>query len=96
MPKFFFHMEDHAVMHDHEGIECEDGEAARGEAVRRFSGLIASRPQDVWDGMRWRMVIAEESGRILWTLELHAEKGVNVVPWSKQAGWTKPLKALNE
>ena len=85
MPRYFFHTEDHVLIYDQEGCDCADDQAARAEAVRRFASTIASRPEDVWDGARWRMIIADETGRVLWSLELHADKGASVVPWARRA-----------
>ena len=82
MPRYFFHSEDGHLFHDAEGTELADDQAARADAVRVTGELLADRPQMAWETTRWRLLTTDETGRILFTIELRAEVGSAVLPWT--------------
>ena len=81
MPRYFFHAEDHRLISDTEGVELDGLEAARDEAVHRACKLLTANPQQLWETKRWRLLATDADARILFTIEIRPEAGVNVVPW---------------
>ncbi len=84
MPRFFFHSEDGSLVHDEEGTELADTGAARVEAVRLSGALLIDRPQALWESTRWRLLVTDESGLILFTIEVNTFLGAEVLPWPKR------------
>ena len=83
MPRYFFHSEDGFLEHDGEGTELADQAAARVEAVRLAGGLLQDRPQALWESTRWRLLVTDVTGMILFTIEVNTAIGAAVLPWPK-------------
>ncbi len=71
MPRFFFHSEDGVLDLDQTGTELADTSAARLEAMRFAGALLKDRPQALWEGSRWRMIVTSEDKTILFTIEVN-------------------------
>ena len=76
MPRYFFHSEDGLLEHDETGTELADASAAREQAVRFAGALLAERPQAMWEGTRWRLLVTDEQSLILFTIEVSTMIGV--------------------
>ncbi|RYF38270.1 MAG: hypothetical protein EOO38_25035 [Cytophagaceae bacterium] len=74
MPRYFFHVIDGRAMLDTEGTEFPNLEKARSEAVRTAGSIIASEGIEAWGNNRWRMVLADEKGAVLFSLDFLADK----------------------
>ena len=85
MPRYFFHSEDGFLIHDKDGTELADTAAARTEAVRLAGNLLMERPQALWESTRWRLLVTNEIGMILFTIEVGTVIGTAVLPWPKRA-----------
>ncbi len=81
MPRYYFHAEDHRLITDTEGAELAGVEEAKAEAVHRACKLLTADPGALWETKRWRLVITDADARILFTIEIRPEAGVNVIPW---------------
>jgi hypothetical protein len=65
MPRYFFHLEDHQTIIDHEGTELPDLGAARDEAVVMSAEILrGGRVPLLWNGMPWRLWVTDQPG---WT-----------------------------
>ena len=83
MPKYFFHSEDGFLVQDSSGTELADQAAARIEAVRLCGALLHERPQALWESTRWRLLVTDSAGMILFTVEVNTIMGSKVVPWPR-------------
>ncbi|MDB5426484.1 MAG: hypothetical protein JWR47_3116 [Phenylobacterium sp.] len=72
MPRYFFHTEDGRRFPDEEGTELADAAAARDEAAAIFGELLKERPQDLWRGGGLRLTVTDETGLILYVLDMNA------------------------
>lgn len=65
MPRYFFNVEDGLALPDFAGVELEDIDAARTEAVRLGEAFIAEEPRAFDAGGPWRVDVTDEWGLIL-------------------------------
>lgn len=84
MPRYFFHSEDGFLIHDKDGTELVDTGAARTEAVRLAGCLLIERPQALWESTRWRLLVTDVTGMILFTIEVGTVIGTAILPWPKR------------
>ena len=76
MPRYFFNVEDHQTIIDHEGTELPDLGSARDEAVVMSGEILrGDGAPSVWDGKPWRMWVTDQpggTGKTLFTLQFSA------------------------
>ena len=71
MPRYFFNTTDgDTTCPDHEGVELPDMEAARKHAIKEAHDLIYGLVIPSHDWGKWRVEIANASGRSLMTIWL--------------------------
>ena len=75
MPRYFFHVEDGFSTRDNEGIELRDLFRAQEEAIRLSGELLREMGAKFWDGTAWSLTVADETGRVLFTLRFSADEG---------------------
>lgn len=68
MPRYFFHDVEGRRQRDMEGSYLPNIEAARIEAIAYAGQVLKDRPDKVWAGGQWRVEVADEEGRLLFTL----------------------------
>lgn len=68
MPHYFFHTADGTHDIDREGVELADDTAARAEAIRFAGAVMRDDPQELWDGMDFRVEVTGEDKRLLFTI----------------------------
>lgn len=73
MARFYFHVQDGRSAPDDEGAEFPDSEAARDEAIRTSGEMLRDCRFNDLDGREWRMTVADDAGRELFTLRVLAE-----------------------
>jgi hypothetical protein len=74
IPRYFFHLYDGYSAPDSEGSELPDVYVAQAEAIRMSGEVLRDMGAKFWDGTEWRMEVADESGRVLFTLRFSAEE----------------------
>jgi hypothetical protein len=67
MPVFHFHLDDHQ---DEQGLELEDLEAAKCEALEYASRHICDAANAFWDRAEWTLTVADEKGLTLLQLQI--------------------------
>lgn len=72
MPRYFFHIINNRAIIDDEGTELPDIEAARKMALRTAGEILASEGDTFWSDGKWRMSVADETGKICFTLDFSA------------------------
>ena len=72
MPRYHFQLEDGIFVPDEPGMELADIHAARIQAVRSLSELINEHRERFWDDQPIRVVVSDDTGLTLFTLEAAA------------------------
>lgn len=72
MPRYHFNVEDGQSIPDPEGTELPDLNAARREAVRLAGRLLDDDPEQFWSHGLWSVVVTDDAGRTLFTLDFRA------------------------
>ena len=72
MPRFFFHTEDGIKTPDEDGTELPDVEAAKRAATQLLADSLRNNSQLFWETENYRIVVADDDGLTLFTLELAA------------------------
>ena len=79
MPLFFFHFEDGGPAVDGLSLDLPNLLAARKEATLYAAQMLQDRPDAVWDGMPWRMIVTDKTGAKLLVLTLEGRASAAVV-----------------
>ena len=74
MPRYFFHVIDGTSVRDEDGTELPDIYVAQAEAIRLSGEVLRDMGARFWDGTEWRLEVADEGGRVLFTLRFSAEE----------------------
>jgi len=74
VPRYHFNVEDGQSIPDPEGTVLPDLESARREAVRMAGRLLDDDPAHFWSTGEWRVVVTDDAGRTLFTLEFCARE----------------------
>lgn len=74
MPQYFFNVHDGKSIPDLERTELRDIDAARREAVRFSSELLADHAEEFWMGEDWKVEVTDAAGLILFVLQFSATK----------------------
>lgn len=72
MSRYFFHTEDGTICTDHQGVELPDLRAARIEAAKSVGQIVHDKPDEFWDDGSFKMTVTDESGLVLFMLDLSA------------------------
>jgi hypothetical protein len=72
VPRYFFHADDGRSFHDDDGTMLADDDAARIEAARVLGQLVNERPQDIWHDEPFRMTVTDETGLVVFILDIAA------------------------
>ena len=72
MPRFFFHVHDGSFYADEHGTELPDQDRARNIALEILSHLVRGASGDLWCGSAFRVIVEDERGAPLFTLEVRA------------------------
>lgn len=73
MARYFFHVMNGKLDIDERGLELPDMDHVRSEAVRA-SGQMLSNGEHAWKGEAWRMVVADETGRIVFGVNFSIDR----------------------
>jgi len=68
MPRYYFHVMDGQEFVDLQGTQLRDLAAARKEALRFASGLLADAKPNFWSGEEWTMRVTDSDDLTLFTL----------------------------
>lgn len=68
MPRYFFHDVAGRRQRDTKGMSLPNIKAARIEAIAYAGQVLRDRPDKVWASGQWRVEVADEEGRLLFTL----------------------------
>ena len=74
MPRYFFHVHDGSSFFDTEGTELPDIYTAQARAIRTAGEILRDMGAKFWDGLEWKMEVADERGQILFVLRFSAEE----------------------
>jgi hypothetical protein len=69
MPRYFFHVFDNDIFHDHEGRELPNWQAAQIVAILHMGAILQSNAAEISVGDDWHMDVTNESGLLLLRLE---------------------------
>ena len=73
MERFFFHLDDGSgEPHDLDGIELENVEAARCQAVELIAETLCNSPKTFWDADSYRVTVTDAAGLTLFSVEMIA------------------------
>lgn len=64
MARYFFHIFNGKATIDDVGVDLSSMDAVRSEAIRA-SGQMLSAGEQVWEGAAWRMIVADETGAVV-------------------------------
>ena len=74
MPRYFFNVYDGVAILDDEGSELAGLQEAKREAVTITGQLLhGSLKADIWSGDEWKLVVADDRGRTLFTVRISGE-----------------------
>ena len=73
MPRYFFHVIDSRAILDTEGVELPGITEARDQAIRAGGDILVSEGDKFWDRGKWQMSVADESGKVHFTLNFSAD-----------------------
>lgn len=68
MPRFFLHLIDRAVVRDDVGMEFDDADQAREEAIRSARDIMADQVRQGRLSLRDRIEVEDEAGNAVLTL----------------------------
>ena len=68
MPRYFFHSADGARSWDEAGVELEDDQAARIEAIRLTGAILKDEPHVLQNGHDFRVEVTDSIRRLLFTI----------------------------
>jgi hypothetical protein len=72
MPRFFFHNCDGEIVHDRDGVELADDQAARAHALRAAADAIRKVGDAFWNSPEWETWVTDESGATVCSLTVLA------------------------
>ena len=72
MPHYFFNVSDNDNVRDVEGVELSSLHSAQREAVKLAGALLREAPERIGRCDGWRVVVADEIGATLFTVEVMA------------------------
>jgi hypothetical protein len=70
MPRYFFHLTNGwRVVDDSDGVDHENNESARLEAIEMVSELLKESriTGHVWDG--WSVIVRDQNGKTIWQIK---------------------------
>ena len=71
--RLYFHLlKGTEAIRDQEGIEVSDVDAARAEALSTIRDLRSAEERDPPDWAGWKLAVADESGALLFALDVDA------------------------
>ena len=74
MARCFFHTEDGRCVLDAEGMEFDTPVAAKIEAARKIGEILKDKAIEFWDDYALKLIVTDESGLILFVLDLSARE----------------------
>ena len=74
MPRYFFNVHDGTSLVDEDGTDLPDIYAAQSQAIRTSGEILRDLGARFWDGVEWRVEVADERGAILFVLRFSAEE----------------------
>jgi hypothetical protein len=72
MARYFFHVLNKSAIIDHVGEDLPGLVEARAMAIRTAGEILASEGDAFWNQGKWRMAVADASGKIWLTLDFSA------------------------
>lgn len=75
MPRYFFNIHDGQDLPDMEGTDYPDPKTARGQGVIATGEMLKDLDGAFWKGAEWRMVVTDEQGATVCTLNLTGTVG---------------------
>ena len=76
MPRYFFHVHDGHEIPDRDGVELSGPEEARDQAVVAAGEALRDKDGRFWNSGKWRMVVVDESGLTICTLNFTGTFGI--------------------
>ena len=80
MPRYFFHIYDGELFLDRDGTEFADIYTAQAEAIRLSGEVLREMQAKFWNEKEWKMEVADERGRVLFTLRFLGQESSNGAP----------------
>jgi len=71
--RYFFNVQDGAIIPDPVGSELADDNAAKSEAIDASAEMMSSLGLRFWEGGSWQMQVLDETGREVLTLHFRGE-----------------------
>jgi hypothetical protein len=78
MPQYFFHVQDHTLTMDREGLDFPDIDTARREAIHACADILRDIPAAILNGNALRVWVTDRAngdGNTLFSLNVSASKG---------------------
>ena len=70
MPRYFFHIDDGAMLHDDEGTILKDLATAKCEGVKLAGQAICDAGGEFWEKQEWTLTATDEAGLTLFCLHI--------------------------
>jgi hypothetical protein len=80
MARYYFHTEDGRCHPDRDGLELPDLQTVRTEAVCALCEIVKEDPATFWEDGAFRLTVSDESGLMLFMLDLSAVMAPAVRP----------------
>lgn len=73
MAQYFFHVMNGKAIFDDVGLELDDMEQVRTEAIRA-SGQMVSNGEHAWKGQAWQMIVTDSQGTIVFSVNFAVDR----------------------
>jgi hypothetical protein len=78
--RYFFHLSGVIDIRDQEGSELPNLAAAQCEAVQLIAQTLCDQPKSFWDADHYRVTTTDETGLVLFTVEMIATLSAAMPP----------------
>jgi hypothetical protein len=70
--RYFFHSETDSRSTDIEGMDFASPDLARAEAIKLCAQMMHEAPRSFWGSRPWSITITDDTGLILWNIDVDA------------------------
>ncbi|MDB5451699.1 MAG: hypothetical protein JWO33_277 [Caulobacteraceae bacterium] len=85
MSRYFFHLDGHESVIDDEGLELPDHQHAKMQALHTMGEMLRFERPNFWDTRQLKMIVTDQSGLILFVLDLSAIEAPAIASANRKA-----------